>query len=44
MAKLTNQEIIDSLKEMSIVEVFDLVKAIEEEFGVTAAVATASCF
>ena len=37
MAKLTNQEIIDSLKEMSIVEVFDLVKAIEEEFGVTAA-------
>lgn len=42
MAKLTNQEIIDSLKEMSIVEVFDLVKAIEEEFGVTAAVATAA--
>ena len=37
MAKLTTQEIIDSLKEMSIVEVFDLVKAIEEEFGVTAA-------
>lgn len=42
MAKLTNQEIIDSLKEMSIVEVFDLVKAIETEFGVTAAVATAA--
>ena len=42
MAKLTNQEIIDSLKEMSIVEVFDLVKSIEEEFGVTAAVATAA--
>lgn len=42
MAKLTNEEIIASLKEMSIVEVFDLVKAIEEEFGVTAAVATAA--
>ena len=37
MAKLTNEEIIASLKEMSIVELNDLVKAIEEEFGVTAA-------
>jgi large subunit ribosomal protein L7/L12 len=37
MAKLSNEEIINSLKEMSIVELNDLVKAIEEEFGVTAA-------
>ena len=37
MAKLTNEEIIASLKEMTSLEVNDLVKAIEEEFGVTAA-------
>ena len=41
MAKLTNEEIIASLKEMSIVELNDLVKAVEAEFGVTAAVAAA---
>lgn len=39
MAKLTNEEIIASLKEMSIMELNDLVKAVEEEFGVTAAAA-----
>ncbi|MBQ1523211.1 MAG: 50S ribosomal protein L7/L12 [Erysipelotrichaceae bacterium] len=37
MAKLTNEEIIATLKEMTILELNDLVKAIEEEFGVTAA-------
>lgn len=37
MAKLTNEEIIASLKEMTILELNALVKAIEEEFGVTAA-------
>lgn len=37
MAKLTNEEIIATLKEMTILEINDLVKAIEEEFGVTAA-------
>ena len=37
MAKLTNAEIIESLKEMTILELNELVKAIEEEFGVTAA-------
>ena len=37
MAKLTNEEVIASLKEMTILEFNDLVKAIEEEFGVTAA-------
>ncbi len=37
MAKLTKEEIIASLKEMTIVELNDLVKAVEHEFGVTAA-------
>jgi len=37
MTKLANEEIIASLKEMTILELNDLVKAIEEEFGVTAA-------
>lgn len=37
MAKLTKEEIIAAVKEMSVVELNDLVKAIEEEFGVTAA-------
>lgn len=42
MAKLLKEDIIASLKEMTVVEVFDLVKAIEEEFGVTAAAAVAA--
>lgn len=37
MAKLTNEQIIESLKEMTILEINDLVKAIETEFGVSAA-------
>jgi large subunit ribosomal protein L7/L12 len=37
MAKLTKEEIIASLKEMSVLELNELVKAVEEEFGVTAA-------
>lgn len=37
MAKLTNQQIIDSLKEMTMLEINDLIKAIETEFGVSAA-------
>ena len=37
MAKLTKEEIIASVKEMTVVELNDLVKAIETEFGVTAA-------
>ncbi len=37
MAKLTKEEIIASLKEMNVVELNELVKAVEEEFGVTAA-------
>ena len=42
MAKLTNEEIIASLKEMTLLELNDLVKAIEEEFGVTAAAMVAA--
>lgn len=42
MAKLTNEEIIASLKEMSVLELNDLVKAIEAEFGVTAAAPVAA--
>lgn len=34
---MDNQQIIDAVKEMSVLELNDLVKAIEEEFGVTAA-------
>lgn len=34
---MTNQEILDAVKEMSVLELNDLVKAIEEEFGVSAA-------
>ncbi|MCR6098354.1 50S ribosomal protein L7/L12 [Salipaludibacillus agaradhaerens] len=34
---MTKQEMIDAIKEMSVLELNDLVKAIEEEFGVTAA-------
>ena len=37
MAKLTTAEIIDAIKELSVLELNDLVKACEEEFGVSAA-------
>ena len=37
MAKLTTQEFIDAIKELSVLELNDLVKAVEEEFGVSAA-------
>ena len=42
MAKLTNADIIAAVKEMTVVELNDLVKAIEEEFGVTAAAVVAA--
>ena len=42
MAKLTKEEIVAALKEMTVLELNDLVKAVEEEFGVTAAVAVAA--
>ena len=37
MAKLSTQEIIDAIKELSVLELNALVKACEEEFGVSAA-------
>ena len=37
MAKLTVAEMIDAIKELSVLELNDLVKACEEEFGVSAA-------
>ena len=42
MAKLTKEEIVAALKEMTVLELNELVKAVEEEFGVTAAVAVAA--
>ena len=42
MSKLTKEEIVAALKEMTVMELNDLVKAVEEEFGVTAAVAVAA--
>ena len=37
MAKLTTQEFIEAIKELSVLELNELVKACEEEFGVSAA-------
>ena len=37
MAKINKEEFIAAIKEMSVLELNELVKAIEEEFGVTAA-------
>ena len=37
MAKLSTAEIIDAIKELTVLELNDLVKACEEEFGVSAA-------
>ena len=37
MAKLTGAEFIEAIKELSVLELNDLVKACEEEFGVSAA-------
>ena len=42
MAKLTAAEMIEAIKEMSVLELNELVKAIEEEFGVTAAAPVAA--
>ena len=37
MAKLTTAEMIEAIKELSVLELNELVKACEEEFGVSAA-------
>ena len=41
MAKLTTEEFIAAIKELSVLELNDLVKACEEEFGVSAAAGAA---
>lgn len=41
MAKLTNAEIIEAIKGLTVLELNDLVKACEEEFGVSAAAGVA---
>jgi len=42
MAKLTTEEFIAAIKELSVLELNDLVKACEEEFGVSAGVVVAA--
>ena len=42
MAALTNDQILDAIASLSVLEVSELVKAMEEKFGVTAAVAVAA--
>ena len=42
MAKLTNEEIIAALKEMTVMELNEVVKAVEAEFCVTAAAPVAA--
>ena len=37
MAKMTTEEFIEAIKDLSVLELNDLVKACEEEFGVSAA-------
>ena len=39
MAKLTNQDLITHIKDMTVLELNELVKSLEEEFGVSAAAA-----
>ena len=39
---MSKEQIIEAIKEMSVLELSDLVKAIEEEFGVTAAAPVAA--
>ncbi len=41
MAKMTTEEFIEAIKELSVLELNDLVKACEEEFGVSAAAGVA---
>ena len=43
MAKLTTAEMIEAIKELSVLELNELVKACEEEFGVSAAAGVSSC-
>ena len=42
MAAITNEQILDAIAEMKITEIADLIKAMEEKFGVTAAAPVAA--
>lgn len=42
MAAITNEEILEAIANMTVQQAADLVKAMEEKFGVTAAVAVAA--
>ena len=42
MAELTNDQILDAISNMTVLEVSELVKAMEEKFGVTAAASVAA--
>lgn len=42
MAKLSNAELLDAFKELTLIELSDFVKEFEEAFGVTAAVPVAA--
>lgn len=42
MAAITNDQILDAIANMTVLEASELVKAMEEKFGVTAAVAVAA--
>ncbi len=42
MAALTNAQILDAIAEMKIMEIAELIKAMEEKFGVTAAAPVAA--
>jgi large subunit ribosomal protein L7/L12 len=41
MAKLTNEDILNAIADMSVMDVVELVSAMEEKFGVSAAAAAA---
>lgn len=42
MAKLTKEEFIEAVKELTVLELSEIVKAMEDEFGVTAAAPVAA--
>ena len=42
MAKLTNEDILNAIADMSVMDVVELVSAMEEKFGVSAAAAAAA--
>ena len=43
MATIKSEDILKAIEEMSVMELVELISAIEEKFGVTAAAAVAAC-